>query len=236
MATEYDRIGQNYSALTRRDPLKTLVQYPAILKLVGKVKKKSVLDIGCGNGVLSRALSAEGAFVVGFDIAKKQIETAKSFKTKNTTYAVSNQNFKGKRPFDIAICVMVLNYAPNLKALSDFFGCAYKNLKGGGKFVSVIFNPEIQNFGEKVFNRRFTKMHGRKIRVKFFNDANHDHFTAIVYDFKKADYEKAAKQAGFQNCKWMSLKPPSSARKTVGESFWKNYLKLQPYTVLVLKK
>lgn len=236
MTTEYDRIGHNYSSLIKHDPLKNLVLHPGVLKLVGNVKGKRVLDMGCGDGVLSRAMVLKKASVVGFDIAQKQIEAAKSFKTKNARYIVSDQSFRGTRPFDVALCVMVLNYAPNLKSLRDFFKCAYGNLKRGGRFISVVFIAAEQDFGKIILNRRATLMRGRKIKIEFFNNTDSDHFTAIVYDFKKKDYEKTAEDAGFKKHKWVTLLPVPKNLGIMGKEFRKNYLKSKPYKALILEK
>jgi SAM-dependent methyltransferase len=236
MPAEYDKIAKNYGSLVQSDPLKNLVQYPAVLKLVGNVRGKRILDIGCGNGILSRAMAKKGAAVVAFDIAEKQIALAKSFRTKNVVYLVSDQRFRDAKPFDLAICVMVLNYAPDKSALKKFFDCAYKNLKKGGSFISLVFVPDKDDFGKVIFNRKFTKLRGRKMKVEFFNASNRDHFAAFFFNFDKKDYETAAKQAGFKKFKWIDLRPTPRGAKTMGKTFWKEYMKSKPYKALVLKK
>jgi cyclopropane fatty-acyl-phospholipid synthase-like methyltransferase len=236
MLAEYDKIARNYGSLTESDPVKNFVQYPAVLKLVGNVSGKRILDIGCGNGILSRAMAEKGAAVVAFDMAKKQIALAKSFRTKNVVYLVSDQQFRDTKPFDLAICIMVLNYAPNEEKLRKFFECAHENLKKGRPLLSVVVIPNKRDFGKIIFNRRSTKLHGRKVKVEFFNVASRDRFAACIFNFSRKEYETAAKQAGFKKFKWIDLRPTPEGSKAMGKAFWKEYLRSRPYKIFVVKK
>jgi ubiquinone/menaquinone biosynthesis C-methylase UbiE len=49
---------------------------PVIFDILGDVQDKSVLDLACGQGYLSRILAKKGATVVGVDISKKMLEIA----------------------------------------------------------------------------------------------------------------------------------------------------------------
>ena len=48
----------------------------AQLRALGDVTGKRVLELGCGAGQWSRALAAEGAVVVGFDLSEAQLAAA----------------------------------------------------------------------------------------------------------------------------------------------------------------
>ena len=54
---------------------RTLID-PAFLRVVGEVRGLRVLDLGCGNGYLSRRFAREGAKVVGVDASATIIERA----------------------------------------------------------------------------------------------------------------------------------------------------------------
>lgn len=55
------------------------VLYPAIFAILGNVKGLKILDAGCGNGHLSRALARMGAIVTGVDLSKNLIEKAQIY-------------------------------------------------------------------------------------------------------------------------------------------------------------
>lgn len=60
-----------------------IARYELILDLIGdEIKEKKVLDIGCGDGVLSYLLAKAGANVIGIDVSKEALEFAKE-KCKN---------------------------------------------------------------------------------------------------------------------------------------------------------
>ena len=55
-----------------------ILETPAILSLIGDVKGKRILDIGCGFGKTDAALSDAGAsFILGIDISEKMIGKAR---------------------------------------------------------------------------------------------------------------------------------------------------------------
>lgn len=53
-----------------------LLHGPALLKVVGPVRGKDVLDVGCGQGYFSRQLATRGARVTGIDWSEGQIAAA----------------------------------------------------------------------------------------------------------------------------------------------------------------
>jgi 2-polyprenyl-3-methyl-5-hydroxy-6-metoxy-1,4-benzoquinol methylase len=93
------------------------------LKLLGKIKKKRVLEIGCGGGQASISLAKKGALCTGIDISHEQIK----FAIKNAKKEVVNIEFlelpfseinKLKpRKFDIVISIMALQYCKDLHFL-----------------------------------------------------------------------------------------------------------------------
>jgi 2-polyprenyl-3-methyl-5-hydroxy-6-metoxy-1,4-benzoquinol methylase len=66
---EFVRSGKNYYA--------EYLNGPALKRMVGDAKGKRVLDIGCGEGFLSRYFAGTGAEVTAVDISEALIEAAK---------------------------------------------------------------------------------------------------------------------------------------------------------------
>ena len=53
------------------------LMFPALLKILGDIKGKNILDLGCGPGFFSRMIAKKGGKVVGVDISKKWIQICK---------------------------------------------------------------------------------------------------------------------------------------------------------------
>lgn len=86
----------------------------------------AVLDVGCGNGVISRRLGEEGFKVKGIDISNKTIETARGFNTlPNVEFEVKSaeQLAANDQRYEAVVCSEVLEHLNEpeklLKVLSD---------------------------------------------------------------------------------------------------------------------
>ncbi len=94
---------------------------PIIVDLVGNVKGKKVLDIGCGAGDLALCLSQkEAKNVVGIDISDRSITYANlNNKRDNIEYRVMNicDLDKLESKYDIVISDMVFNYISDFKVV-----------------------------------------------------------------------------------------------------------------------
>ena len=92
-----------------------------ILKLLGGVKNKSILELGCGGGQCSIAFAKKGAKATGIDISSKQLAFAKRLTSENG----ARVNFvKGDAEcldmlkdssFDIVFSAFALMYIKNLR-------------------------------------------------------------------------------------------------------------------------
>ena len=90
---------------------------PNLLRILGDVKGKRVLDVACGQGFFSRALNAAGAHVTGADIAPELIAIAKKLGPAGITYlaAPASRIPLPDSSFDMGVCVLALQ---NIKDLS----------------------------------------------------------------------------------------------------------------------
>ena len=122
---------------------------PVIVRLAGKVKEKKILEIGCGNGYLSRKMAKKGAKVTAIDISEKFIHLASNKEKRNplgVRYFVKDAaNLRGikSRNFDIVIANMVLIDIPNAeKTIKE----TSRILKEKGKFIFSITHPVLNDF------------------------------------------------------------------------------------------
>ena len=117
---------------------------PIIFKLIGGLKNKEVLEIGCGNGYLSRLLSQKGAIVTAVDLSQKFLEYAILKEKKNPLgikylrYNASNLKGIKRKSFDIVVSNMSLMDIEDAGGAIREIG---RVLKKKGKFVFSINHP-----------------------------------------------------------------------------------------------
>jgi ubiquinone/menaquinone biosynthesis C-methylase UbiE len=121
---------------------------PPVLQLVGDVRGKDVLDLGCGNGYLSRRMAREGARVTAVDSSERMIQKAKKHDPENKleiSYICSSANRLSSIPnesFEIIFANMSLMDIEDAAGAISEVG---RVLKKGGKFVSSISHPCFDN-------------------------------------------------------------------------------------------
>lgn len=113
---------------------------PNLLRVLGDVKDKRVLDVACGQGFFSRALAAAGSHVTGVDIAPELIAIAKKLGPSDIHYiaAPASRMPLPDSSFDAAICVLALQ---NIKDLSGALAQVSRVLQSGAPFVIVLNHP-----------------------------------------------------------------------------------------------
>jgi 2-polyprenyl-3-methyl-5-hydroxy-6-metoxy-1,4-benzoquinol methylase len=102
--------------------------------------KGRVLDVGCGNGVISRYLGSLGYEVLGIDVDPKTIAKAAQLNSlPNVSFTVKSAEqlvAEGKQ-YDAVICSEVLEHLNNPSAL---LGTLYKSVKDDGVLVVTVPN------------------------------------------------------------------------------------------------
>jgi SAM-dependent methyltransferase len=99
-----------------------------------------VLDVGCGNGVISRSLGAEGFNVYGIDISEKTIEKARALNIyPNVKFEVisAEQLVANGERYDAVICSEVLEHLEDPLRL---LGVLHQSIKPGGKLIVTVPN------------------------------------------------------------------------------------------------
>src|SRR5215469_2169403 len=104
---------KNYADYVSADPFRRALHFPAVNAVLGEVKGKRILDVGCGDGLFPRLLAHRGASVVGFDRAPEKIAEAQAHgeaaRLDVAYVAATPDTFSHDGAFDAATSVMVLH-------------------------------------------------------------------------------------------------------------------------------
>ncbi|OZI19628.1 bifunctional 3-demethylubiquinol 3-O-methyltransferase/2-polyprenyl-6-hydroxyphenol methylase [Bordetella genomosp. 9] len=113
-----------------------------IRQTVGSLAGKRILDVGCGGGILSESMAAEGADVTGIDLAEKSLKVARlhglESGVKVDYRAVAVEQLAQEQPerYDIVTCMEMLEHVPD--PASVVRACAALVAPGGWVFFSTL--------------------------------------------------------------------------------------------------
>lgn len=112
---------------------------------------KTVLDVGCGGGILSESMAQKGATVTGIDLGEKALKVAQLHSLEsgiNVDYrliAVEQLAKDAPASFDVVTCLEMLEHVPD--PASVVRACAQLVKPGGHVFFSTINrNPKAYLF------------------------------------------------------------------------------------------
>ena len=103
---------------------------------------KSVLDVGCGGGILSESMAALGAQVTGIDLSDKALQVAQlhllESGRKLTYRKVAVETLAAEQPaqYDVVTCLEMLEHVPDPHSV--IAACAKLVKSGGWVFFSTL--------------------------------------------------------------------------------------------------
>ncbi len=197
------------------------IEVPAMIKMMGPVKDKTILDIGCGFGDHAKILSKKKPKkIIGFDISRELIKIAKNLNIKNAEFYVGDMNKKLKfedSTFDVVFISLSIHYAKNIDKL---FKEIKRVLKKGGTFVfstgHPIFNLINQTENHLIGTKKTT---GKRIiygnyfdeKFKITKYGNTDKF--IHRNFTYETLLKTGIKNGFELIDYKDAKPKSETKQ-----------------------
>ena len=108
----------------------------------GGLRGKSVLDVGCGGGILAEAMVREGAQVTGIDLSEKALGVARLHQLESGSAVdyrlVSAETLAAELPagFDVVTCMEMIEHVP--EPASTVAACARLAKPGGWLVFSTI--------------------------------------------------------------------------------------------------
>jgi ubiquinone/menaquinone biosynthesis C-methylase UbiE len=114
---------------------------PGALRLLELQPGEKVLDLACGQGVVSRALLEAGARVTGVDLSPQLIQIARRRSPRAISYLVGNARHLGPLPdqgFDAMVFILA---AQNIDPIEPVFAECARLLAPGGRLVMVLSHP-----------------------------------------------------------------------------------------------
>jgi len=111
------------------------------------LKGKTVLDVGCGGGILSESMATKGAIVTGIDLGEKALKVAQLHSLESGVHvdyqrvAVEKLAEQQVERFDVVTCLEMLEHVPDPASIVE--ACAKLVKPDGHVFFSTInHNPK----------------------------------------------------------------------------------------------
>jgi SAM-dependent methyltransferase len=133
--TDYDSFAMAYSAENESNLFNAYYERPEMLRLVGDVSGRRILDAGCGSGPLTAVLRDSGAVVTGFDTSAAMVDLARQRLGGDADLHVADLRAPlpfADAEFDDVVASLVLHY------LEDWAGPLAelrRVLKPGGRLI-----------------------------------------------------------------------------------------------------
>lgn len=244
-ARMYDKFGEQYHKYRklRLNFYNSMVDMPAVLSFLKNIKKKKIIDLGCGPGFYSEILKKRGAKVYGIDISKTLIEIAKR-EVKEVDFRVADIKkipFKNNT-FDVALSALMLDY---IKDWDTVFKEVRRVLKPGGIYIFSKGNPlfecreRIQINGEDCKILGYSKG-GKKVIGSYFKERWQE--AECIEGMKLRNHHKTYEtiintilRNGFSIEGYSDAKPLQKGRK-IAPKHYKTFSKLPIFCVFKIRK
>jgi trans-aconitate methyltransferase len=197
---------------------------PTVLALVGDIRGRRILDLGCGSGFFTEALARQGAQkVTGIDISANQLALAPKHPKENVEYQLGDI-FQMQLPqSEVVVAPFVLNYAKDVERLADILRKMADALSNEGKLVAVVDLPNHLNhtkFGARKSLAR--KRDGEPIKIELFRQETRLCELRAIY-YLPETIDRLLLASGFRSVTWCrALVHPNGIQK-YGADFWKGY-------------
>lgn len=159
----------------------------------------TLLDVGCGGGLLSEPLARMGFTVTGIDAGEKNIAVARIHAEKSgvaVDYRVGGPETLGAESFDVVMSMEVIEHVPDP---ARFIALASDALKPGGVFLGATLNRTAKSYLMAVL--------GAEMVLRWLPKGTHDWKKFV----RPSEFAAFLRQAGIetQQFRGMEFKPLS---------------------------
>ncbi len=168
-----------------------------IEQCTGGLKGKRAADIGCGGGILTEALAAKGAHVIGIDLADDVLQAARRHGAKTKLgidyRKISAEELAREQPasFDLVCCLEMLEHVPHPE--QSIAACA-KLARPGADVVFSTINRNAKAFALAIV--------GAEYLLNLIPRGTHDYAKLI----RPSELERWARAAGLEVCSMRGLR------------------------------
>jgi toxoflavin synthase len=242
MSKQYNLVADQYDLSFQLSPFRLHIEAYSVFNLVGDVTGQQILELATGTGYYARALRKQGsARIVGVDIAEQMIQIgqmAEQAEPLGIEYHVQDvTQFKGDAPFDLALAVYLLHYAPTKEALFAMCQSIADNIKSGGRFITYQLNPDISRVPDYYLQQPGLIL---KVPASAPVDGEPMPFSAKIgdmvmpeitaYRWNKETVNAALEAAGFKDIRWIQPELSPAGAEQYGAEPFAGYLR-QPHAV-----
>ena len=156
----------------------------------GGLKGKRVVDVGCGGGILSESMAAQGAIVTGIDLGEAPLSVAKLHLLESGQEVdyrkISAEDLAQEMPeqFDVVTCMEMLEHVPDPGSVIN--ACAKLVKPGGDVFFSTI-NRNPKSFALAII--------GAEYILRLLPRGTHDYANFI----RPSELDEWIRQAGLES-------------------------------------
>ena len=212
----WDKLANWYSA-RKEGSYEFKIQLPAILNLLGNLRGKSLIDIGCGPGNYSLEFAKRGANVLGIDLSQKMLDKARN-NAKMADVKLTLQKSDARlircpdNSFDIAVIILAIL---NEKIIKE----AARALKPGGLLLVSDTHPTLEAKGhwksDKIGTPRIVEDYFSREKKKW--QINYDTEHTITLEYSTQTIEQCVNliaDTGFKILRIAEPKPGKDLKKS----------------------
>ncbi|HUO03636.1 MAG TPA: class I SAM-dependent methyltransferase [Candidatus Binataceae bacterium] len=213
MTTDYNHghVAEQYRK-AKEQPWRSRIETYSLMKLIGDLKGKKVLDAACGEGHFTRILRRAGAAkAAGFDVSARMIDLAREQEAKDRLgieYTVEDaRSIVPQQDFDLVAAAWLLVYAHDRAELARMCRGMASRLRSGGRFVTFTTNPGVYEFKQPPdylkygFEMKLADHVFEGAPILFTTHLGDERLKIENYFLPIEAYESAFRDAGFRDFK-----------------------------------